>query len=65
MIDLAVRNISIARNKVDAGQHNLLWEGIKDAIKNWWLVIRSAAIGTYVGIIPGLGGSVTCSTIIT
>ena len=59
MIDLAVRNISIARNKVDAGQHNLLWEGVKDAVKNWWLVIRSAAIGTYVGIIPGLGGSVT------
>ena len=58
MIDLAVRNVSIAREKVDIGSRSLLLEGVKDAFRNWWLVLRSAVIGTYVGIIPGLGGSV-------
>ena len=61
MIDLAVRNISIARDNLvkDDGGRELMWEGVRDAFRNWWLVIRSAVIGTYVGIIPGLGGSVT------
>ena len=61
MVDLAVRNISIARDGMikDTGGRALMWQGVRDAIKNWWLVIRSAVIGTYVGIVPGLGGSVT------
>lgn len=61
MVDLAVRNISIARDGMikDTGGRSLMWEGVRDAIRNWWLVIRSAVIGTYVGIVPGLGGSVT------
>ena len=32
--------------------------GIKDTIKNKWLTLRCAAIGTIVGAIPGMGGSV-------
>ena len=61
MVDLAVRNVSIARDGMikDVGGRKLMWQGVRDAIKNWWLVIRSAVIGTYVGIVPGLGGSVT------
>ncbi|MDE0345215.1 MAG: tripartite tricarboxylate transporter permease, partial [Boseongicola sp.] len=61
MVDLAVRNISIAREGMirDTGGRELMWLGVRDAIRNWWLVIRSAFIGTYVGIVPGLGGSVT------
>ena len=61
MVDLAVRNISIAREGMikDSGARELMWQGVRDAIRNWWLVIRSAFIGTYVGIVPGLGGSVT------
>ncbi len=61
MVDLAVRNISIARDGMvkDTGGRALMWQGVRDAVRNWWLVIRSAVIGTYVGIVPGLGGSVT------
>ena len=61
MVDLAVRNVSIARDGMikDAGGRALMWQGVRDAVQNWWLVIRSAVIGTYVGIVPGLGGSVT------
>lgn len=32
--------------------------GIKDVIKNKWLALRCSGIGTIVGAIPGMGGSV-------
>jgi len=32
--------------------------GVKDLIKNKWLALRCAGIGTIVGAIPGMGGSV-------
>jgi len=33
-------------------------EGIKDAFRHWWLALRCAAIGTYVGMLPGLGAAI-------
>ncbi len=33
-------------------------QGVKDLIKNKWLALRCAGIGTIVGAIPGMGGSV-------
>lgn len=33
-------------------------EGMASVFAHWWLFIRSSAIGTIVGIIPGIGGSV-------
>ena len=33
-------------------------EGIKDAFRHWWLVIRCSAIGVWVGVLPGLGSTV-------
>ena len=33
-------------------------QGIRDAVKNWWLIVRSSMIGVWIGIIPGLGSSV-------
>jgi TctA family transporter len=32
--------------------------GVKDTISNWFLVLRSSALGTFIGAIPGLGGGV-------
>jgi hypothetical protein len=34
-------------------------EGIKDTFHHWRLVIRCSAVGTYAGIIPGMGGAVS------
>ena len=31
---------------------------MKDAAKNWWLGLRCTVIGVYVGMLPGLGGSI-------
>jgi TctA family transporter len=33
--------------------------GLKDIGRNWWLVLRTSTIGSLLGAIPGLGGSVT------
>ncbi len=57
IIDLAVRRSAIARESI--GKLGGVMEGVKDAFRHWWLVIRCSAIGAYVGIIPGMGGSVT------
>ena len=57
VIDLAIRDSSISRVPKDqvAGE---MMTGIRDAGRNWWLVLRSTAIGAYVGMLPGLGGSI-------
>ncbi|MFM1813317.1 MAG: hypothetical protein RLZ98_12 [Pseudomonadota bacterium] len=33
-------------------------QGLRDTLENWWLVLRCSAIGSVVGALPGLGGSV-------
>ncbi len=55
MIDLASRGTSISRVQ-DAGSGML--DGIKDAGRHWWLALRCTAIGVYIGMLPGLGGSI-------
>jgi len=35
-----------------------LLRGVKDTLKNKWLVVRCASLGSIFGAIPGLGGSV-------
>ena len=32
-------------------------EGIKDTLKEWWLMVRVSAIGSIIGIMPGVGAS--------
>jgi len=32
--------------------------GLKDTLRNWWIVLRCSMIGCLVGALPGLGGSV-------
>ncbi len=57
LIDLAAKDSSISRVPRSSVSGGLL-KGIGDACRNWWLVLRSTAIGAYVGLLPGLGGSV-------
>ena len=55
MIDLAGRGASISR--VAEARTGML-DGVKDAARHWWLGLRCTAIGVYVGMLPGLGGSI-------
>ena len=58
IVDLAVRRTSIAgalpAGRVSAGA----LEGVKDTFRHFWLTIRCSLIGTFIGIMPGMGGSV-------
>jgi len=36
-----------------------LARGVKDSLRYWWLTLRTSAIGAGLGILPGLGGSVS------
>ncbi|NIO06695.1 MAG: hypothetical protein GTO40_01420, partial [Deltaproteobacteria bacterium] len=56
IIDLAVRGTSIAETSV--GKLGGVWEGVKDTFRHWGVTIRSSFLGTFIGIIPGLGGGV-------
>jgi TctA family transporter len=58
IIDLGVRGTSIA-GAVPAGRLRAgALEGVKDTFRHFWLTIRCSLIGTFIGILPGLGGSV-------
>ncbi len=57
LIGLGARGSTVSnvpRERVSSG----IATGIGDALRNWWLVLRSTAIGAYVGMLPGLGGSI-------
>ncbi len=58
IIDLAVRGTSIAGNVPPGRLTRGALEGVKDTFRHFWLTIRCSLIGTFVGIMPGLGGSV-------
>ncbi|HUQ26619.1 MAG TPA: tripartite tricarboxylate transporter permease [Burkholderiales bacterium] len=58
IIDLFVRGNSIAGNAPPGKVAKGAWEGVKDTYRHFWLTIRCSLIGTFIGIMPGLGGSV-------
>ena len=55
MIELTRRGNSISQV---ADEGSGLMDGVRDAMKHWWLGIRCTAIGVYIGMLPGLGGSI-------
>ena len=57
IIDLGASRGSIAGDKVKDERWQQL-QGVRDVIKNWWLVLRCSSIGTLLGAIPGVGASV-------
>ena len=57
IIDLSVKGTSIAEKTVS--RIGGVMEGVKDTFRHWGLVLRCSAIGTYIGVIPGMGGSVS------
>ena len=55
IIDLAVQGSSIAGTDRPTKLGGVM-EGIKDTFRHWRLVLRCSAIGSYIGLIPGMGG---------
>lgn len=58
LLELAVRNVSISRVPKDQAEGGGILDGIRDAFRYWALALRCAFIGTYIGMLPGLGASI-------
>ena len=54
IIDLSVQGTSIARQST--GKLGGVMQGVMDTFRHWKLVLACSAIGSYIGLIPGLGG---------
>ncbi len=58
LMELAVKGTSISRvEPKDSGAAGIR-QGMKDVLTHRWLTIKSALIGTYVGMLPGLGATI-------
>ncbi|MGH7848194.1 MAG: tripartite tricarboxylate transporter permease, partial [Candidatus Binatia bacterium] len=33
------------------------WQGVKDVAEHWWLLVRSSFLGSWIGILPGIGSA--------
>jgi TctA family transporter len=58
IIDLSVRGTAIAGELPSGKLGKGVMEGIKDTFRHFGLTVRCSLIGTWIGILPGLGGSV-------
>lgn len=59
-IDLVVANTPIARKRLDTmlkEAHRDVYRGMREALNHKWLLVRSSLIGTFVGMMPGVGSS--------
>lgn len=60
VIDLVVANTPIARERLETMLKEAdrdVYRGMREALNNKWLLTRSSLIGTFVGMMPGVGSS--------
>jgi putative tricarboxylic transport membrane protein len=58
VLQLMLSKTSIA-NRESTSKLAGIGEGVRDTFRHWSVVVRSSAIGIGIGIIPGMGGSVS------
>lgn len=59
-IDLVVANTPIARERLETmlkDANRDVYRGMREALRHKWLLTRSSLIGTFVGMMPGIGSS--------
>ena len=52
------RSPSSASSSSRCRSREVLFDGAKDTLREWWLVLRCSFVGVWVGIVPGLGSQV-------
>jgi TctA family transporter len=55
-LDLALTKLGVEQQA--APLKGSLFDGVKDTLREWWLVVRCSFIGVWVGIVPGIGSQV-------
>jgi TctA family transporter len=57
MMKLAIKGTPIVDRSL-VTEVSTVWQGIRDALSHWWLVVRSSLLGLWIGVLPGVGASV-------
>ncbi len=55
-LDLALTKLGVEQQPVPL--KGSLFDGVRDALREWWLIVRCSFVGVWVGIVPGLGSQV-------
>lgn len=58
IIELAARGTAIAGSLPAGRLSRGAFQGVKDTFRHFWLTLRCSLIGTFIGIMPGMGGAV-------
>ena len=58
VMELAIKDTSISHVTREQAKDVTIMTGVRDACTHWWLALRCATLGTYVGMLPGLGGAI-------
>jgi TctA family transporter len=58
MMKLFVTGGTIVNRDV-ANENSSVWTGVHDTIRHWGLVLRSSLLGLWIGVLPGIGASVS------
>jgi len=60
ILELFVRGgtISLSGHRVDAGLKGVL-QGCRDVFRHWYAVLQGSLVGLIIGILPGVGGTVS------
>jgi len=59
VIDLMLKGGTIAKVEAVSVGWQDVWEGCKDVFRHWKLVLRCSAMGTALGLVPGVGTNVS------
>jgi len=57
MMKLAIKGTPIVDRSL-VKEVSTVWQGVMDAVRHWWLVVRSSLLGLWIGVLPGVGASV-------
>jgi TctA family transporter len=58
LADMAISRKSIAAGRGDAVGTSTQWDGVRDALRHWRLILRCGGLGAVLGAVPGIGSAV-------
>lgn len=58
LCDLLIARVAISKEVDNKDIYKGQWQGVKDCMDNWWLILRCSWIGGGIGSIPGISASV-------
>jgi TctA family transporter len=58
LAELAITRMRISRQSGVVVSISSQWDGVRDTLKHWTLVVRCGLLGTWLGAVPGIGSSV-------